>query len=288
MRKVIIQYLSENNARNYLYKKFTHNMNIVDQITERVLSKLTEDTANSDGWASQKRKAYDAATFNNAVKRKRDINNIHKQNKKTANDVKQQNTTPTSNVDFTSKPFKGIVTKECAESSPMVDPNTKITNKVDMTSRPYKRVVKKEAREKLIKQITEIKSTIDKISQSVPQSVLEEAKYQNFMKKLNEYMSIDDYGQGDYGEFIVDENQSGDDMLDAEMSQITGSPTSDAINSIMKQSLSAMSSLSDNSQSPEFQTMNNIFIQCQKYNSNKKSDSIVEGDKVVPNNSIKQ
>jgi hypothetical protein len=222
---------------------------LVDQITERVLSKITEDAQiNSDGWKDEKRKAYDPKTYNGKNKTNRDLGNIHRQNANIATAVKrkQQSKNPQKPTDnFTTKPVKGIT---------------------------------KEEKEKLVKQISEIKSAINQITKSVPQSVLQEVKYKKFMRKLNEYMNIDDfsetdfskgdYGNGDYAERIVDE--SGDEMLDQEMSTMGGSPTSDTINAIMKQTLSAMTTLADRSQSPEFQTMNNIFNQCQKYNTAKK------------------
>ena len=152
--------------------------------------------------------------------------------------------------------------------------------------------IKKEQREELISKITEIKNTIDRITTSLPPSMIQEIKFKRFLNNLNEYINMDgERGIGEYGDHVVKE--TGDEILDGEI-QVLDSNTSvpsKFIDQIRKQALEAMATLADNSQSPEFQTMNNIFIQCQKYTNdlNKKSNvPVEEGNKVVPTNSIAQ
>jgi hypothetical protein len=295
-------------------------MNIIDQITQNVISKMNEEVNPEfqDGWTSQKRKSYDKKTMDDVKNRKKQLGDIHKSNEKYKNQTAQNNTSPTSNVDFTSKPYKKLVTKESINQGVQLDfGNTKETNKKDSKSKPFKQVVQKEEvdinlngntsvtnkkdntsvpfekkvklesrKQEIINQINEIKETIKKITESVPKNIIEEVKYKRFVKKLNEYINIDDYSNGDLGDYVVDEDSSGDEVLDSEIEQIdsNNSSSSNFIDQIRKQALEAMATLADNSQSPEFQTMNNIFVQCQKYANDSKKMS--ESDKVLPNNSI--
>jgi hypothetical protein len=209
-------------------------MTMVDQITEKVIKNIREDVEKINKNSADK-------DIRDVGNKKRSLTNIKNQNTKIAQQAKSvQNQVPTDpkpNVNLAVKPFKGI----------------KESKKIE-----------------LIKKINEIKKTIQTLTESIPKSVIEEAKFKNFMKKLNEYIDVEeDYdeelGYGDFSSLSDTSNVEGDALLDKEISKIEVPGAKSFIDQIRKQSLEAMASLADKSQSPEFQTMNNIFSQCQKY-----------------------
>jgi hypothetical protein len=246
----------------------------IDEMAEKIVSNLTEGKeVNPNHWKDDGKDRFNQLTKGDKTKLYKNTDDIKDANKKLfdqVGDITEINEEEEKKDKCGGRCIKKVGDKWKVISGKTGKPwNAEYDSKEDAEA-GLKAYFANEAKLiKLTKVIKELKSKI-------PANILAEREAKRHMKTLNEYIGVEeDYGEGDYVDpYVAEEDMNGDARLNQEITKMGGGElpnTKKFIDNIRKSTLSAMTQLSDESQSEEFQTLKAIFDQCSKYDAAQKA-----------------